>query len=338
MKAIVYRVHQFIVLATLVYVPFGVSLFYILDKNDFLLIHFLQLLFISGQVIFYFFGAMLWRSVGIAGLALFIVLTNLTNPRLVDFHERIYEDNAPMFELHTFTVDNHWRVINLNDGRRLLYWIDVPYSRETATGDRTEGVSRRLKPPIIVERKDTENGPGIYDIKLRERSKLSFRMNRDDVYFKLPILGETRIKKFEENTIANALLRSDGVKIDSKYLYEALIEPWDKTSQAKIKSWIRELIDSGCDPNYVNSTNGYSVFMAAINRYHFDAVTWLIEAGADVNYSNSEGRTPLHHAASTHSRFVEILLKHGANPEAKDKKRKYTARLDQIIHAKRKET
>jgi ankyrin repeat protein len=60
-----------------------------------------------------------------------------------------------------------------------------------------------------------------------------------------------------------------------------------------------------------------------LNRYgHTSVVEYLINSGATVNSTNSYGSTALHYAAGTgHVDVVRLLLKHGAQKDAKDKEK-----------------
>ena len=85
---------------------------------------------------------------------------------------------------------------------------------------------------------------------------------------------------------------------------------------------IRLLLEKKADVHIVNVGGATPLHTAAAFRADPSAVEMLIQAGADVNLKTSAsygGWTPLHGAAARNSGgIIAVLLKHGADPTAKD--------------------
>lgn len=70
------------------------------------------------------------------------------------------------------------------------------------------------------------------------------------------------------------------------------------TSETECKSTIKLLVDSGCDPNAVNS-KGQSVAHLAITQWvSIDVIKFFSELGGDMSLKDHEGRPPIHYAAT----------------------------------------
>lgn len=78
----------------------------------------------------------------------------------------------------------------------------------------------------------------------------------------------------------------------------------------------RELIDAGADVN-ISKLNGESAIGIAADSNNLEMAKLLLENGADANQIAHHGLTPLSQAET--SEMIELLLKHGANPNIPDK-------------------
>jgi ankyrin repeat protein len=96
----------------------------------------------------------------------------------------------------------------------------------------------------------------------------------------------------------------------------------EKLSTKDYEGIIRLLLEKKADVRVANLGGITPLHMAAASRADPSAIEILIEAGADVNLktlASSGGWTPLHGAAARNSGdIVAVLLKHGADPTAKD--------------------
>ena len=85
---------------------------------------------------------------------------------------------------------------------------------------------------------------------------------------------------------------------------------------------VRLLLEKKADVHIVNVGGATPLHTAAAFRADPSAIEILIQAGADVNLKTPAsygGWTPLHGAAARNSSdIVAVLLKHGADPTAKD--------------------
>jgi ankyrin repeat protein len=85
---------------------------------------------------------------------------------------------------------------------------------------------------------------------------------------------------------------------------------------------VRLLLEKKADVHIVNMAGASPLHTASAFRADPSAVEMLIQAGADVNLKALEsagGWTPLHGAAARNSGgIIAVLLKHGADPTAKD--------------------
>lgn len=107
---------------------------------------------------------------------------------------------------------------------------------------------------------------------------------------------------------------------------------WDPKAQ---ENMITFLIKSGANPNAIDKCNA-SPLHRAVRTRSADAVRALLAGGALVAIKNDNGSTPLHLAVQNTGRggsgspeskahqirIIELLLKNGADPEAKDSKGK----------------
>ena len=84
---------------------------------------------------------------------------------------------------------------------------------------------------------------------------------------------------------------------------------------------IRELLALGADPNYEDSA-GFPSLIATLScgdrADRHDILELLLAFGADVQQRGVNDYTPLHYAVGARDRrAIEILLDHGADPEAR---------------------
>jgi ankyrin repeat protein len=82
---------------------------------------------------------------------------------------------------------------------------------------------------------------------------------------------------------------------------------------------VRTLLDIGADPNY--DERSFPSLFAVLDRAAPDkheVLALLLEAGANVQQRGTNDYTALHQAACRHNAaVVELLLAHGADPEAR---------------------
>ena len=85
-------------------------------------------------------------------------------------------------------------------------------------------------------------------------------------------------------------------------------------------SLIRQLLELGADSNYRDHA-GFPSLIAALTTARTDksqVIELLLSFGADIQQRGINGFTPLHWAAADNdTKVVELLLFHGANPNAK---------------------
>ncbi|HEY7005162.1 MAG TPA: ankyrin repeat domain-containing protein [Sphingomicrobium sp.] len=98
------------------------------------------------------------------------------------------------------------------------------------------------------------------------------------------------------------------------------------TIRASDRDWTGFLLNKGADPNS-HGANGDTPLIAAAKVGFDDAAGWLMTMGADVDEPNRSGETALIIAVQQRdTRFVKLLLEHGANPDKTDNVAGYSAR------------
>ncbi|MDA1128679.1 MAG: ankyrin repeat domain-containing protein [Chloroflexi bacterium] len=97
-------------------------------------------------------------------------------------------------------------------------------------------------------------------------------------------------------------------------------------------SLIKQLLDLGADPNYPDHA-GFPSLIATLTTDRPDKnqiIELLIAAGADIQQNGINGFTPLHQAASNNDvSAAELLLAHGANPNARTDVDEFTTPLEE---------
>jgi len=85
-------------------------------------------------------------------------------------------------------------------------------------------------------------------------------------------------------------------------------------------SFVRALLELGADPNYADHA-GFPSLIAALSARRPDRheiVELLLSFGADIAQRGINDYTPLHYAAAENDlRMIELLLAHGADPNAR---------------------
>jgi ankyrin repeat protein len=109
---------------------------------------------------------------------------------------------------------------------------------------------------------------------------------------------------------------------------------------------VKALVRHGADVNARDPLFGASVLMSActglvvdygdpaLNRYddRIAIIEFLVSKGAEVNAQRDDGETALHIVAKYEARFVELLLKLGADPSIKDDKGKKPIDWSRELH------
>lgn len=97
-------------------------------------------------------------------------------------------------------------------------------------------------------------------------------------------------------------------------------------------SFIQTLLDLGADPNYQDGA-GFPSLIAALSTTRpdkCDLAGLLISFGADIQQRGVNDYTPLHYAANLDDpETIELLLSHGADPNAKTNIDNYATPLEE---------
>ena len=259
------------------------------------------------------------RVIALACMVLLILTTIALRPRALSVHERVYVDNSSDLPLVDFSVPGYWRLLETSEGRSFLNLCE-----RKATDQLFDDGCRAFKSPAVFT-PATEGDPagtkGIFVVRAaRETGGAWGWGGRPESSLSLPVFGRVEVPRFELHPVGEALLLSESTVIDPKFLYEAVGERRRNAAHREaVENWIAELIDLGCDVDYVDPATGASVLMRAIRSSPTKIVAQMLQVGADPNYVNPRnGETPLHVAAGTRLSVTKLLLSYGANPRARD--------------------
>ena len=82
---------------------------------------------------------------------------------------------------------------------------------------------------------------------------------------------------------------------------------------------VQWLVENGADIDAVSGDRGYSAVMDAVWRKNYTVSQYLVDKGANLNFISTDGQPLLVLAVGNgNANIVELLLKHGADPDVKD--------------------
>jgi ankyrin repeat protein len=97
-------------------------------------------------------------------------------------------------------------------------------------------------------------------------------------------------------------------------------------------AFIRTLLDLGADPNYPDHA-GFPSLIAALSSDRpdrYEIIELLLASGANIQEHGINDWTPLHYAAATDDlEGIELLLAHGADPNARTRVDDYATPLEE---------
>ena len=105
-------------------------------------------------------------------------------------------------------------------------------------------------------------------------------------------------------------------------------------------AFVRTLLELGADPNYSDHA-GFPSLIATLSTDRTDMgeiIELLLSFGADIQQRGINNHTPLHYAATANDvAAIELLLKHGADPNARTNIDDYATPIEEAEFLGRKE-
>lgn len=249
------------------------------------------------------------RVLAVVGvLVAFVILTGL-RPHALAFHERVYVDNAAELQGQGFERPTYWRVMETADGRRFLDLRSYVRNNRAFDDGRIS-----FSAPLVFTRVDRDGNENLHRVNEIEQTTGAWSWSsRNDAVVTVPVFGRATVPRYELKPVGTALLLDEAVKIDGRYLFEAVSEREGERAP-RVGLWIRELIGLGTDPNFVDPESGESVLMRALRLQPLATVEYLIANGADVNYVNPRTDASVLQVAAKRSRgHMDLLVAAGAD-------------------------
>lgn len=108
-----------------------------------------------------------------------------------------------------------------------------------------------------------------------------------------------------------------GAEVDFVGGMPAVTALWNAAGPTTSRRVIRLLLDAGADPNFADSTYGWTPLSRAVDYDNYDAVELLLAAGADATHTSEDGWTLLMQAAQKGSQAIaKALVDAGADESA----------------------
>jgi hypothetical protein len=247
------------------------------------------------------------RAFSIAGVLVGLVIMTYLQPHALAFHNRVYVDNLSELQGNDLDRPTYWRVMATADGRRFL---DL---RSYVRNNRIFDDGRiRFSAPLVFTPVDRAEDRKLYRVNEIDQTTGAWGWSsRKHAAVTVPIFGRAEVPRYERKPVGTALLLDETADIDARYLFEAVSE-----RAPRIDGWIRELIDRGTDPSYVDPESAESVLMRAIHVQPLSTVEYLVANGADVNYvAPRTGASALKMAGKKSRAHVDLLAGAGADAD-----------------------
>lgn len=105
--------------------------------------------------------------------------------------------------------------------------------------------------------------------------------------------------------------------MDARVVFpDPAVTPLAEAAAAGDTARIRQLTGAGADPN-ARGDKGVTLLQWALLNRSREGIAGLLQAGADPGAADSSGETVMHYAAKANDpAYLEVLLKHRANPDA----------------------